>query len=356
MAGAVFLVADKEGVLDLGAVGWADIEARKPMRDDTVFWIASMTKPVTAAALMMLMDEGRVNVGDPVEKYIPGFSGLQVLQADGTLVPPSHPVLVREILSHTSGMRFLNSTDRQIIDCVPLKTSVEHALLEPLLFDPGTRFLYSNEGTDAAGRIIEIVTDMPYEQFLQDRLFSPLGMRDTTFWPNPGQLARLARTYTAKKGGGLEETTTIHLTYPLDTPARYPAPGGGLFSTARDVCRFCQMLLHEGTFDGRTYLSKASHRRMTVKQTGPEIADAYGFGMSASDGSSYGHGGALKTSMTVDRGQVRVFLVQQAGDWPVGNPGADFDAEARRIYLKMEPETAGITVGTQPPAPARNEG
>jgi CubicO group peptidase (beta-lactamase class C family) len=333
MAGAVLLVADKDQVLDLEALGWSDVEAQKPMRVDDVFWIASMTKSVTAAALMMLVDEGRVRVDDPVEKYIPEFRALKVHQPDGSLVTPSHAILIREILSHTSGMRFLNNKDRNRIDSVPLAVSIEHDLLEPLLFDPGSKYSYSNEGIDTAGRIVEIVSGMPYERFLQERLFTPLGMVDTTFWPNAVQMQRLAKTYkaTADKKG-LAATRTGYLTYPLDGPARYPAPGGGLFSTARDVCRFCQMLLNGGTFAGRTYLTKASVHQMTTKQTGPKVADGYGFGLSASaDGLSFGHGGALKTAMTVDHGQVRVFLVQHEGNWSSGDPNQAFTAEARKL-------------------------
>ncbi len=338
MAGAVFLVADKRGLQEMGAVGWSHIEAQKAMREDAVFWVASITKPIAAVAFMMLVEEGRVTLDDPVEKYIPGFANLEVLQADGSLRPPSHPVLIREILSHTSGMRFLNSKDRMVIDCVPLETSVEHALEEPLLFDPGAQFLYSNEGTDASGRIIEIVTGVPFETFLQERLFSPLGMVDTTFWPDAEQLSRLAKTYKTKTDqGGLEATFTSHLTYPLDNPARYAAPGGGLFSTARDMWQFSRMLLHEGTLEGKTYLSRESLRRMTSKQTGPGITDSYGFGFRVDGERSYGHGGALKTNLTIDHDQIRVFLVQHGSDWAIGDPGAEFDAEARRLYLNKEP-------------------
>jgi CubicO group peptidase (beta-lactamase class C family) len=341
MAGAVLLVADKDNILDLEALGWSDVEAKKPMRVDDVFWIASMTKSVTAAALMMLVDEGRVRVDDPVEKYIPGFSALKVRQSDGTLVPPSHPITIREILSHTSGMRFLNSKDRNVIDSVPLTTSIEHDLLEPLLSDPGTKYQYSNEGIDTAGRIIEIVSGLPYDRFLQERLFAPLGMADTTFWPSASQIRRMAKTYKAgadKKS--LVETHTSYMTYPLDKPERYAAPGGGLFSTARDVSRFCQMLLNGGTLDGRKYLSSESVHQMTTKQTGPKVADGYGFGLSGSaDGQSFGHGGALKTDMAVDRGQIRVFLVQHDGDWSGGDPNNDFNDLARKSFAQAHADS-----------------
>jgi CubicO group peptidase (beta-lactamase class C family) len=334
MAGAVFLVADKSGTLNLGTVGWSDIEARRPMRTDTLFWVASITKPMTGAAFLMLVEEGRARIEDPVEKYIPGFAKLRVLRDDGSFTPPRHPVLIREILSHTSGMRFLNTLDRGVIDSVPLETSVEHALLEPLLFDPGSQFNYSNEGTDAVGRIIEIMAGIPYETFLQERLFTPLGMTDTTFRPGAEQLSRLAKTYRTHTGTtALEEARTPHLTYPLDGPARYAAPGGGLFSTVHDVGRFCEMFLHGGTLDGRRYLSRDTVRLMTSKQTGPLVSKPFGLAMESSgDGRSFGHTGALKTHMIVDRGQIRVFLTQYLGEWPQGNPNADFDAAARHLH------------------------
>jgi CubicO group peptidase (beta-lactamase class C family) len=229
-------------------------------------------------------------------------------------------------------MRFLNTKDRSVIDSVPLATSIEHDLLEPLLFDPGTKYQYSNEGIDTAGRIIEIVSGMPYERFLQERLFGPMGMVDTTFWPNAAQIQRTAKTYKASADKkSLVETHTGYMTYPLDKPERYAAPGGGLFSTARDVSRFCQMLLNEGTFEGKTYLSKQAVHQMTTKQTGAKVADAYGFGLSSSeDGQSFGHGGALKTNMSIDHGQIRVFLVQQDGDWSSGDPNSEFNEMARK--------------------------
>ncbi len=333
MAGAVMLVGDKDKVFNVEAVGHSDLASKKPMKTDDLFWIASMSKSITAAALLMLVDEGRVKLNDPVEQYIPEFKTLKVAKPDKTLVPPSHPITIREILSHTSGMGFLNAKNKGIVDSVPLAESIQNDLLEPLLFDPGTSYKYSNQGIDTAGRIIEIVSKMPFERFLQERLFSPLGMKDTTFFPSTAQLKRLAKSYKTKKDkSGLEETPTGHLTYPLDGPGRYPASGGGLFSTAHDVACFCQMLASGGTFKGKIYLSKEAIHEMTIKQTGPLVKDSYGLGVTASDGSVFGHGGAFKTNMTVDHGQIRVFLVQQSGAWAKGDPQGEFTAEAKRIY------------------------
>lgn len=357
MAGAVMLVADKEKVLDVEAVGCSDLTAKKPMQTDDLFWIASMTKSITAAVFMMLVDEGRVQLDDPVEKYIPEFKDLKVAQTDGTLVAPSHPLKVREILSHTSGMRFLNNKDKQVIDAVPLAESIRNDLLEPLLFDPGTRYQYSNEGIDTAGRIIEIVSGMPYEKFLQERLFAPLGMTNTSFWLTPAQMQRLARSYrTTDDKTGLQEIPIKYLKQPLDGPGRYPAPGGGLFSSARDVARFCQMLANEGTFEGKTYLSRAAVHEMTTKQTGPLVKESYGFGTSVSGaGNRFGHGGAYKTEMWVDHGLIGVFLVQQAGKWAGGDPGKEFSAAVRKNFQKSDTTSASVPIpatmtGSQVPA------
>lgn len=333
MAGAVMLVADKEKVLALEAVGYADLGAKKEMKTDNLFWIASMSKPITGAAFMILVDEGKVKLDDPVEKYIPDFAKLKVAQKDGTLVAPSHPPTVREILSHTSGMRFLNAKDKNIIDAVPLVESIQNDLLEPLLFDPGNGYKYSNEGIDTAGLIIQLVSGMPYEKFLQERLFTPLGMKDTTFQPTAAQMERLAKSYATKKDkSGLEETKIVYLKYPLDGPDRHPAPGGGLFSTANDVARFCQMLANGGAFQGKTYLSKDAVQQLTTKQTPAAVKDGYGLGFSVWGEGGFGHGGAYKTNLSVDRGLIRVFMVQQGNNWAKGNPESEFTAEAIKAF------------------------
>jgi len=338
LAGAVVLVAQGDRVLASEAVGFSNLKDQTPMRVDDLFWIASMTKPITAAALMMLVDEGRVRLDEPVATYLPEFTAVQLAKPDGSLAKPSHPIRVREILSHTGGLRFLNTKDRQKIDSVPLAVSIEHDLLEPLVHDPGTHYLYSNEGTDTVGRIIEVVAGMPYERFLQAHLFAPLGMKDTTFTPSSAQLARLAKSYlTNGKTLQLEETQIPYLTYPLDGPGRHPAPGGGLFSTAADVARFCLMLANHGQLDGKTYLSKDAVHQMTIKQTGTAVAEKYGFCFKVEDNGSFGHGGAFQTSMTVDRSMVQVFLVQHTGKWSEGNPGADFAAAARALYPQPKP-------------------
>jgi CubicO group peptidase (beta-lactamase class C family) len=183
--------------------------------------------------------------------------------------------------------------------------------MTPLEFAPDSRYQYSNAGINTAGRIVEVVGGMPYEEFLQRRLFDPLGMKDTTFWPAGGRLRRLAKSYKSNlESKELEEIPVTQLRYPLDDRKRQPMPAGGLFSTARDLARFCQMVLAGGIFEGKRYLSTAAVQQMTSIQTGELVIGngetGYGLGWSvlrrenADDGrsaGSFGHGGAYKTAM-----------------------------------------------------------
>lgn len=320
LAGAVTLVANKDKVLSLEAVGYEDIAANKPMKADSVFWIASMSKPITGTALMLLVDEGKVNVDEVVEKYLPEFRGQMVTayQDDSTklLKRPKHPITVKNVLSHTSGLPFQSSVEHPTLDGLPLREAVLSYALTPLQFEPDSKYQYSNAGINTAGRIIEVVSGMSYEQFLEERLFKPLGMKDTTFWPNEEQVARLAKSYRPNAAkDNLEEFPIGQLRYPLtDRSRRYPMPAGGYFSTASDMGRFCQMLLNGGVFEGKRYLSETAVKQMTSKQTGDSLKDGYGLGWSVSP-TTFGHGGAHATNMTVDtqKGLVTVWMIQHAG-------------------------------------------
>ncbi|MBI2807472.1 MAG: beta-lactamase family protein [Planctomycetes bacterium] len=331
LAGAVTLVADKDKILSLEAVGYADVGARRPMLVDFLFWIASMNKPITGAGLMLLVDEGKVSLDDPIEKFLPEFKGLWLISEKSkdrvVLTKPKRLVTVRDVLNHTSGMPFRSAMEIPTIDVMPLRDCVRSYALTPLNSEPGTKYVYSNAGINTAGRIIEVVSGMSYEDFMQKRLFGPLGMKDTTFWPSEAQLKRLAKTYRPGKGKkGLEEMKIAHLKYPLsDRGGRYPCPGGGLFSTATDIGIFCQMVLNGGAYKGKRILSEEAVKQMTSRQTGPDIKNSYGLGWAVGDGNT-GHGGAYSTNMQVDtkRGLVTVFMVQHAG-FP-GNGGQSLGA------------------------------
>jgi CubicO group peptidase (beta-lactamase class C family) len=201
------------------------------------------------------------------------------------------------------------------LDMYPLSVAVKSYAMTPLQYDPGTKYQYSNAGINTAARIIEVVTNQSFEAFLQDRFFGPLGMKDTTFWPNDEQVTRVVKAYSPTPDKmGLQEIKIGQLRYPLNDRTRGPMPAGGLFSTAADMGVYCQMILNKGEFRGRRYLSEAAIKEMGTKQTPEGIKDSYGLGWSAGDG-SMGHGGALATNMNVDfkRGIATVWLVQHAG-------------------------------------------
>ncbi len=331
LAGAVMMVADKDKVLSLDTVGFADIAGKKPMKADTMFWVASQSKPITGAALMILVDDGKVKLDDPVSKYIPEFKNMKVAVAKGKeveLVPAKEQITVRQIMCHTSGLPFASKAESPTLDKLTLAEAVKSYVETPLLAEPGTKYTYSNAGINTGGRIIEIVSGMSYEDFLDKRLFGPLGMKETTFWPNEAQIARLAKPYKPNKDkNGLEETTIAQLQYPLDNRKRQPMPAGGYFSTAGDMLKFCQMVLNNGTLNGKRVLSEDAVKVMTSKQTSDAFKENYGIGFST--GATVGHGGALSTNMVVDpkKGLIYIWMVQHAG-FP--NDGGKSQGEFRK--------------------------
>jgi CubicO group peptidase (beta-lactamase class C family) len=348
IAGAVMAVASKDKTLALEAVGYSDWTAKVPMKTDDVFWVASMAKPVTATGLMILVDEGKVSLDDEVEKYIPAFKGqMVVVNGDDKLPfePGKRPFTIREILSHTSGLPFCTKEEGWPLDALTLEQAVATYTRAQLISQPGTTYSYSNAGINTAGRIIEIVSGMSYEDFMEERLFRPLGMKDTTFFPTAGQVRRLAHAYKpAPAPQYLKEVPIDQLTYPLEQKkGRHPVPGGGLFSTGSDLANFCRMILQDGTLEGRRYLSAAAVRTMTSQQTGLPNND-YGLGWGAPDGGPFSHGGAFSTYMGVDpkAGVVRIFLIQIQGPWldKVGESIFPAFVEATQAYAGDSPSSA----------------
>ncbi len=320
LAGAVVLVADKSRVLAIDTVGSADIAAGKAMTEDAVFWIASQSKPMTAAAVMMLVDEGKISLDDAVEKYLPEFRNQMVIaekdDAHMMLRKPVHPMTVREVLSHISGLPFKSGVEEPTLDGLPLAAAVRSYAMTPLQTEPGTHYQYSNAGINTAARILEVVSGQKYEDFMQQRLFEPLGMKDTTFWPNDQQAQRVAKSYRPDAAKtGLDEFAIGQLIYPLsDTNRRFPMPAGGLFSTARDTARFCQMLLNNGELEGHRYLSESAVQQLSSRQTPESVKESYGLGF-AVGGDWFGHGGAHATNMEVRSadGLVLIWMVQHGG-------------------------------------------
>lgn len=316
-AGIVALVARQGKIVHLSAVGMADLEARRPMQPDTLFAIASMTKPITATAVMMLQDEGKLSIDDPVARYLPEFAEAKL--RDGTA--PQRPITLRHLMTHTSGLGGSHETEGT------LAQTAAALARRPLDFEPGTAWQYG-PGLSACGRVVELVSGQSFDQFLAERIFQPLGMRDTTFRPDEAQRQRLARLYQPGRDQG-SLVPGQHWLVDL-APDRAPNPSGGLFSTAEDMARFYQMVLDGGRWQGRTIVSQQAVRAMTRVQTG-DLATGFtpgnGFGLgwgivrepqgptAALSPGSFGHGGALGTQGWVDpkRQMVFVLMVQRLG-------------------------------------------
>jgi CubicO group peptidase (beta-lactamase class C family) len=321
IAGAVTLVASPDDIVHCDATGLADIAATKPMSPDAIFWIASMTKPLTATAILMLQDEGKLSVDDPVAKYLPELGSLKT--------PDGQParLTLRHLLTHTSGMpeatREQYKSARTLADVIPFYTN------RTLTFAPGMKWAYCQSGINTLGRIVEVVSGQGFPVFLQKRLLDPLGMKDTSFYLTDAQLPRLAKSYELKDGA-LREVPIVFLNgYPPTFRDRYPAPNGGLFSTASDYARFCRMLLNHGTLDGRQLLKPETVALMSTIQTGDlktGFTDGNGWGLgvcvvrqpqgvtAALSPGSFGHGGAYGTQAWIDpvKQRIYVLMVQRA--------------------------------------------
>jgi CubicO group peptidase (beta-lactamase class C family) len=317
IAGAVTLVATPNRIIHLDASGKAVLNPGEAMRTDAIFWIASMSKPVLATLLLMLQDESLLSVDDPVEKYLPEFKGLKTV--DGK---PAR-VTIRHLLTHTSGMGEITGeqarASRTLTDVIPLYVA------RPVAFAPGSKWVYCQSGINTGGRIAEVVTGEPLDKLLKKRLFDPLGMTDTTFYLTEKQLPRLARSYRRTGKGDLEATEILFLNGKSPTSTdRFPAPNGGLFSTASDYARFCQMVLRGGELDGKRYLKPESVKLMTTIQTGGlktgftpgngwglgwcVVREPQGITATLSPG-SFGHGGAYGTQAWIDPGAKRIYIL-----------------------------------------------
>ena len=333
LAGVIAIIADKTGIVRYkNLLGYADVEAKQPMVEDSVFWIASMTKMFAGASIMMLADEGKVSLDDPVTRFIPALEKWMVVeekdQSHVLLKAPVRPVTVRHILSHTSGLTGMSELQQVTgSDSTPLKARALSSVTGPLQWQPGDKYAYGNQGMNIAARIVEILSGMPYEEFLQKRFFDPLGMTETTFWPSEAQVARLAGAYGPnKQTNGYARAGIGFLTKPLsDRMRRFPEAAGGLFSTTHDILRYGLMLANDGELDGKRYLSHAAMAELRKEQTGATKVN-YSLGYHLRHG-MFGHDGAYGTDLSVNpkTGMVAVFMVQC--------PGPDQWA-ARDLFLK----------------------
>ena len=293
LSGVVSMVAKDGKIVHFEATGQQSLASGAPMRKDSIFRIYSMTKPITGVAMMILFEEGKWQLNDPVSKHIPEFANLKVAKINTesgavTQVPPDHPMTMRELMSHTGGLTygfFGNSAVDQMYQKVnvldakqPMQTMIDKLSKLPLLLQPGERWHYS-VSADVQGYLVEKLSGQSFPEFLRTRIFEPLKMRDTAFYVAPDKLARFAEFYTYDKDKKLTPMTGVA---DYTQPPMLPSGGGGLTSTAGDYMRFCQMLLNGGELDGVRILGPATVRLMrtnVLPQGGSITTPGVGFGL-----------------------------------------------------------------------------
>src|SRR4051812_29447692 len=365
VSGIVTLLARDGKVVDVHAVGLQDIESKKPMQTDTLFRIASMSKPITSVAIMMLYEDGKLLLTDPVSKFIPAFKEMRVVTrnepgADAATTPAKGPITIRDLLTHRSGLSygFLDSgpvgeayrksgvSDGLTITDVTLAENIDKLAQAPLQSQPGAEWHYSL-GVDVLGRVVEVASGTTFDVFLRDRIFKPLRMNDTSFDLSPDKFARLATVYTPDGNGGIRQmkdpesfgnTRMSPLTY-YRAPKKYFSGGAGLVSTAHDYARFAQMLLNGGELDGARLLSPKTIELMTASHTsdlpaagllGPGSNFGLGFRISTDLGAGqaigsegmYGWSGIYGTTFWVDPKErlIAIMMVQRFPGTPVAAP------------------------------------
>ncbi len=344
-AGFVTLVARKGQVAALDATGYTDLETRQPMKTDNIFQIHSMTKPIVCIGVMMLAEEGLVSLSDPVEKHLPEFRGIQVRGDDGAVRKPSRLPTVRDLMTHTSGM-ILNpppgigelhgALHKSLADVILVASQ------QPLNFDPGAKWQYSNMGIAALARILEVRSGLAFEKFLEQRIFKPLGMNDTYIFPPKEKFHRMPTAYILRDGKPVKYTSD-----PLGEGkmkfregALYSLPEGGIYSTASDLFAVYRMMLNKGAYNGVRLLSPASVEVMTSNHTGSlrtsQPGAGWGLGwyvitepggrLSLASEGTFGHGGRYGTFCFVDpkRDMIGIFMIHREG-------GAD----ERQAFVEM---------------------
>ncbi len=327
LPGAVSIF-EKPGAEEIACVGWADVDAKRPMSLDAPFMQCSQTKGFCGVTIAMLVEEGKISLDDPVSKYLPEFKEMWIYEGRTNdvrrYVKARNQVTVRMVMNHTAGFPFelphyeaMGGWSRKM----PLRSVAIFAASEPLLFEPGTKIRYSNTGIDIGAAIVEVVTGKHWEDFLKERVLEPLGMSETTFWPTDEQLSRKIELYECKKGSpARHRDENWRMQRPYNDRFVFASAGAGLWTTVRDQLKFYRMLMNLGVAENGTRLLKEETVKSLLSvSTRPEGFEGYSLGLTAPEKDNedgwFGHGGAWGTKCEVNwhKKQLRLWAVQLNG-------------------------------------------
>ena len=347
LAGAIS-VFYKDGVQETCCIGYADVSQKRPIKMDNVFMQCSQTKGFCGVTIAKLVEEGKLSLDDPVSKYLPEFKELWVLDSVKndikTLHKAKNVLTVRMVLNHTGGFPFEISAKRSDVrgggwsGGAPLRQTASIAAASPLMFEPGTRDMYSNTGIDIGAAIVEVITGMKWENYLKKVVLDPLGMKSTWFWPTDKQLKTKVELYVAKKNAPAEWREEMgQQQRPYNDSHVFASAGAGLWTTANDQLKFYKMLMNLGIGDnGVRILKEETVKSILAVSTRPENLGGYSLGLSApvkdNENAWFGHGGAWGTNCMINwhKKQLRLWVIQCAGGpqpW-----GAEVNKAAEKFF------------------------
>ena len=352
----------KDGVQETCCIGYADVAAKREITMDDVYMQCSQTKGFCGVTIAKLVEEGKITLDDPVSKYLPEFNTLWVNGGESngvkTLVKAKNVLTVRMVLNHTGGFPFEICAKQGNIrgggwsGGAPLRQTAAIAAACPLLFEPGTKVQYSNTGIDIGAAVVEIVTGMKWEDYLQQNVLDPLGMKDTSFWPTDDQLAHLVESYTCKSNAPatyLYEHSMEQRPY-NDRSRIFASAGAGLWTTARDQLKFYNMLMNLGLGEnGVRILKEETVKSILAVSTRPQGLGGYSLGLSApvkdDDDQWFGHGGAWGTNCMVNwhKKELKLWAVQLSG---TPRPWDKARNEAADRFFKATIDNSGVDAYT----------
>ncbi len=351
----------KEGVQETCCVGYADVEAKRPIKLDNVFMQCSQTKGFCGVTIAKLVEEGKITLDDPVSKYLPEFKELWVLVSnkDGvkTLQKAKNTLTVRMVLNHTGGFPFEASVKRNDVrgggwsGGAPLRQVAAVAAESPIMFEPGTRELYSNTGIDIGAAIVEVVTGMKWEDYLKQEVLDPLGMKSTWFWPTDKQLKKKIELYAFKDNAPAEWVEEMAWQQrPYNDSHVFASAGAGLWTTAADQLKFYKMLMNLGVGEnGVRILKEETVKSILACSTRPDNMGGYSLGLTApvkdNEDAWFGHGGAWGTNCMVNwhKKQLKLWVIQSAGG---PQPWSAEVSKAAEKFFAQPFDTSGVDAYT----------